>query len=100
MHSCAGFMEPCVKTCKTGLPTARMAPAWAKIDSVRGKSALSTPSSSHPSIQASSADLADWSGPELLDAYARRAASPVAVAKAVIARIEAYEPRLQALYAF
>ncbi|MDP8919891.1 MAG: amidase [Pseudomonadota bacterium] len=44
--------------------------------------------------------MADWSGPELLDAYARRQLSPVEVTKAVIARIEAYEPQLQALYAF
>lgn len=32
--------------------------------------------------------------------YARRALSPVQVAQAVIARIERWEPRLQALYAF
>lgn len=43
---------------------------------------------------------ADWSASELLEAYARKTLSPVDVAKAVIARIEAYEPRLQALYAF
>jgi aspartyl-tRNA(Asn)/glutamyl-tRNA(Gln) amidotransferase subunit A len=44
--------------------------------------------------------MADWTGPELLEAYARKRVSPVEVTKAVIARIEAYEPRLQALYAF
>ncbi|WP_249688683.1 amidase [Microvirga sp. 3-52] len=44
--------------------------------------------------------MADWSAPELLEAYARKAVSPVEVTKAVIARIDAYEPRLQALYAF
>lgn len=47
-----------------------------------------------------SADLADWSGFDLLEAYARKTVSPVDVAKAVMARIEAYEPRLQALYAY
>ncbi|MGO4571600.1 amidase [Microvirga sp. 2TAF3] len=46
------------------------------------------------------ADLADWSGPKLLEAYASKQASPVEVVKAVIARIEACEPKLQALYAF
>jgi aspartyl-tRNA(Asn)/glutamyl-tRNA(Gln) amidotransferase subunit A len=45
-------------------------------------------------------DLADWPAFRLLEAYARKSASPVDVAKAVIARIEAYEPQLQALYAF
>lgn len=46
------------------------------------------------------ADLPDWSGAELLEGYASRTVSPVEVTKAVIARIEAYEPKLQALYAF
>ncbi|KLK92554.1 amidase [Microvirga vignae] len=46
------------------------------------------------------ADLADWSASDLLEAYSRRTVSPVDVTKAVIARIEAYEPRLQALYAY
>ncbi|WP_404809928.1 amidase [Microvirga lenta] len=36
----------------------------------------------------------------MLEGYSRRQVSPVEVAKAVIARIEAYEPQLQALYAF
>jgi aspartyl-tRNA(Asn)/glutamyl-tRNA(Gln) amidotransferase subunit A len=62
--------------------------------------ALSTQSSSYQTRGSSSADLADWSAPELLEAFARKAVSPVEVAKAVIARIDAYEPRLQALYAF
>jgi len=44
--------------------------------------------------------LADWSAGELLEAYASKAASPVDVTKAVIARIECYEPQLQALYAY
>jgi len=48
----------------------------------------------------SPADLADWTGFELLDAYARKIVSPVDVTKAVIARIEAYESHLKALYAF
>ncbi|WP_134497896.1 amidase [Microvirga pakistanensis] len=46
------------------------------------------------------ADLADWSAGDLLEAYAGRTLSPLDVMKAVIARIEAYEPRLQALYAY
>jgi len=54
----------------------------------------------HRSAQDSSPDLADWSGFALLEAFANRTVSPVEVAKAVIARIEAYEPKLQALYAF
>ncbi|MBF9196831.1 amidase [Microvirga sp. BT290] len=62
--------------------------------------ALSTQSSAHLSSQDSSMDLADWSGLQLLEAYGRKTVSPVDVTKAVIARIEAYEPRLQALYAF
>ncbi|WP_243367811.1 amidase [Microvirga solisilvae] len=48
----------------------------------------------------SSADLADWSGFDLLEGYARRTISPVDVIKSVTARIESYEPRLQALYAY
>ncbi len=46
------------------------------------------------------ADLADWTGTELLRGYGSGEVSPVEVTKAVIARIEAYEPKLQALYAF
>ncbi len=45
-------------------------------------------------------DLADWTGTELLRGYGSGEVSPVEVAKAVIARIEAYEPKLRALYAF
>ena len=48
----------------------------------------------------SPADLADWSASDLLGAYAAKTVSPVDVARAVIARIEACEPRLHALYAF
>jgi aspartyl-tRNA(Asn)/glutamyl-tRNA(Gln) amidotransferase subunit A len=44
--------------------------------------------------------LADLAATELLDAYRGRRLSPVAVAEAVIARIEAAEPRLCALYEF
>jgi aspartyl-tRNA(Asn)/glutamyl-tRNA(Gln) amidotransferase subunit A len=44
--------------------------------------------------------MADWSAPDMLDAYARRQVSPVEVMKAVLARIDVCEPRLQALYAF
>ncbi|MEZ0171622.1 amidase [Microvirga sp. TS319] len=47
-----------------------------------------------------SSDLADWPAAHLLEAYAAKAVSPVDVTKAVIARIEACEPRLQALYAY
>lgn len=47
-----------------------------------------------------SADLADWTGSDLLAAYARKSVSPVDVTKAVIDRIVADEPKLQALYAF
>lgn len=53
-----------------------------------------------PSALETSVDMADWSASTLLKAYAGRQVSPVDVTKAVIARIEAYEPRLQALYAF
>ncbi len=45
-------------------------------------------------------DLADLSASELLDAYRIRKISPVEVLDAVLARIEAWEPRLNALYAF
>ncbi len=45
-------------------------------------------------------DLADMSAADLLAAYRSGALSPVAVAQAVIARIEACEPHLNALYAF
>jgi aspartyl-tRNA(Asn)/glutamyl-tRNA(Gln) amidotransferase subunit A len=62
--------------------------------------ALSTQSSAYHSTVDSSAGLADWSASQLLEGYARKAVSPVEVTKAVIARIEACEPRLQALYAF
>ena len=61
---------------------------------------MSVPSSSPGQGRDLPADMADWSGPELLEAYGRRQVSPVEVARAVIARIEAYEPRLQALYAY
>jgi len=44
-------------------------------------------------------DLADLSAAEMLAAYADGSLSPVAVTQAVIARIEAWEPRLNALYA-
>lgn len=62
--------------------------------------ALSTQSSAHDTSRVSSEDLADWSASRLLEAYARKSISPVDATKAVIARIEACEPRLQALYAF
>ncbi len=45
-------------------------------------------------------DLADLSATELLAAYAARRLSPVEATEAVIARIEACEPRLRALYAY
>ncbi|QRE77518.1 amidase [Methylobacterium aquaticum] len=48
----------------------------------------------------SCANLADLPATELLRLYARRALSPVAVTQAVIARAEAAEPHLHALYAF
>jgi aspartyl-tRNA(Asn)/glutamyl-tRNA(Gln) amidotransferase subunit A len=47
-----------------------------------------------------SASLADAGAAALATAYARHEVSPVEVATAVIARIETYEPRLHALYAF
>lgn len=45
-------------------------------------------------------DLADWPAADLLEAYSRKTVSPVDATKAVVARIEGYEPRLQALYAY
>ncbi|WP_262032300.1 amidase [Microvirga sp. Mcv34] len=62
--------------------------------------ALSTQSSSYQTRGSAPDDLADWSASELLEAYSHKTVSPVDVTKAVIARIDAYEPRLQALYAF
>ncbi|AWN52026.1 amidase [Methylobacterium sp. 17Sr1-1] len=50
--------------------------------------------------QPSAANPADLPATELLRLYASRALSPVAVAEAVIARAEAAEPHLHALYAF
>jgi aspartyl-tRNA(Asn)/glutamyl-tRNA(Gln) amidotransferase subunit A len=47
-----------------------------------------------------SASFADAGAAALATAYARHEVSPVEVATAVIARIETYEPRLHALYAF
>jgi len=61
---------------------------------------LSVQSASYQGDQAMAADLADATGYELIKAYGRRQVSPVEATKAVIARIEAYEPKLQALYAF
>jgi aspartyl-tRNA(Asn)/glutamyl-tRNA(Gln) amidotransferase subunit A len=61
---------------------------------------LSLQSSTRRGNDEPAVDIADWTGHELLDAYARKTVSPVDVAKAVIARIESCEPRLQALYAF
>lgn len=58
--------------------------------------------STHPSSRPSLAwpdDPSDWSGAELLEAYSTKHVSPVEVTKAVLARIEAYEPKLQSLYA-
>ncbi|MBM1174080.1 amidase [Microvirga arabica] len=66
----------------------------------RENSDLSTQSSAHHTPRDTSADLADWSAFQLLEAYARKTLSPVDVTKAVIARVEACEPKLQALYAF
>ncbi|MFA6967735.1 amidase [Bosea sp. (in: a-proteobacteria)] len=45
-------------------------------------------------------DPADLSAVELLDAYRSKALSPVEVTDAVIARIEACEPKIKALYAY
>jgi aspartyl-tRNA(Asn)/glutamyl-tRNA(Gln) amidotransferase subunit A len=44
--------------------------------------------------------LPDWSAAELAAAYRRRELSPVAVCEAVIARIEAWEPKLHATWGF
>ena len=43
---------------------------------------------------------ADLTARALLDAYARRSLSPVEVVQALVDRVEACEPKLQALYAF
>lgn len=53
-----------------------------------------------PAPRSSAANPADLPATELLRLYASRALSPVAVTHAVIARAEAAEPRLHALYAF
>jgi aspartyl-tRNA(Asn)/glutamyl-tRNA(Gln) amidotransferase subunit A len=45
------------------------------------------------------ADLHELSAAELLDLYRRKAASPVEAVRAVLARIEAWEPHLKATYA-
>ena len=45
------------------------------------------------------ADLHELSAAELLDLYRRKAASPVEATRAVLARIEAWEPHLKATYA-
>jgi Asp-tRNA(Asn)/Glu-tRNA(Gln) amidotransferase A subunit family amidase len=45
------------------------------------------------------ADLHELSAAELLDLYRRKAASPVEATRAVLARIDAWEPHLKALYA-
>ncbi len=57
-------------------------------------------SSSHGANQDITENMADWSASALLEAYAGKHVSPVEVVKAVISRVEAYEPQLQALYAF
>lgn len=44
-------------------------------------------------------DLADLTAVELLEGYRSRSLTPVEVAQAVLARIEAWEPKLAALYA-
>lgn len=61
---------------------------------------LSAQTSSYRDSREPASDLADWTASEMLEAYGRKDVSPVEVARAVIARIEAYEPKLQALYAF
>src|SRR5919199_4676490 len=53
-----------------------------------------------PARPPASTDPADCSAVELLDLYPRRRLSPVEVMRPVIARVEAWEPRLKALYAF
>ncbi len=90
----------CFTAGEIGLPIVRKASAWRLGESICGEHELSARSFSYGASSDQSADMADWSGPELLDAYARRQVSPVEVTKAVIARIEAYEPQLRALYAF
>ena len=45
-------------------------------------------------------NLADLSAVELVSAYKAKSLSPVEVTEAVIARIEAYEPKLNALWAY
>lgn len=45
-------------------------------------------------------EITALSAPELVDAYRRKALSPVEVLDAVLAHIGRWEPRLQALYAF
>ncbi len=45
-------------------------------------------------------DLADLSAVDLLKQYRSKTLSPLEVAKAVVARIEAYEPKLQATWSF
>ncbi len=45
-------------------------------------------------------DLADLSAVDLLKQYRAKSLSPLDVAKAVVARIEAWEPKLQAMWAF
>src|SRR4051812_14971246 len=45
-------------------------------------------------------DPADLTGRELLDAYRSRTLSPVEAMSAILARVEAWEPKLKALYAF
>ncbi len=45
-------------------------------------------------------DLADLSAVDLLQQYRAKSLSPLEVAKAIVARIEAYEPKLQAMWAF
>src|SRR5687768_710961 len=91
-----------MRKCESRLRPGRDGAAWRCGESIcrKGGYELSVQSSLRRAGQKPSADMADWSGPELLEAYARRQASPVEVMKAVIARIEAYEPRLQALYAY
>ncbi len=45
-------------------------------------------------------NLADLSAVELVSAYKAKSLSPVEVTEAVITRIEAYEPKLNALWAY
>lgn len=61
---------------------------------------MSAQSSLARGSQNAASDPSDWTGVELLEGYARKRISPVEVTKAVIARIEAYEPQIQALYAY